>query len=758
MTVDTQGLERAATQNRENQLRFLFNVIARHWKLILLFCVLAMIVYALLALFYYDALGMFGAVPRDRYPYEAQVQVAIRETPLDTEVLEEIAADPIVKTAPSNLVQRTNPGELAYDIAKGLVQEGLLTGAVPGRLLTDDELSQLAGPIQAGLSLSPDDTAGTVTLAVRGRDPEEARHIADFAARAFIRHNQEDLSRIERETYQLVQAELTEASRRLDAAENAEWEFRRDLGFRTFDDLEADMHRMNSEIRQSETAAEKMKTRLAQIEDELRENNQRLPNALAQMDDAVIQGLLTELNELLQKKFTMSVVYTEEFPEMQMLQAEIREKQQAILDAARQLEGAAVSGTDVWTRGQVLRQQYAQLQLDLASEQVRSETLQDMLDDLIQRWPALMEQRPEYMALVSEAENQRKAFNWLVDKKTEIEDAMRRGTGPIEREGSVSEPRLVTAEGVNHVINFIAAAIVGIILGVMAAVLIEMNDTSIRTVEDITEYVNLEVIGTIPEMQFGRSRTRKRRGNFVAIKEESEVDACVVTQHDPKSPISEAYRTLRTNFQLATIQKRPKSILVTSAVPGEGKTTTAVNMGVTFADSGFKVLLVDTDLRRPHVHHVLKMQRGPGLADVLRAGTDYQPHIRPTRIKNLWIISSGHVPPNPSELIGSQRMRTVMQNMSTQFDLVICDAPSVLVVTDPVLLATYVDSVVLVVSADNARRDTIMRAKKHMETAQANLAGVVLNGLETSRRHYYYYYYYYDDSETERRKGRFIHI
>jgi capsular exopolysaccharide synthesis family protein len=165
--------------------------------------------------------------------------------------------------------------------------------------------------------------------------------------------------------------------------------------------------------------------------------------------------------------------------------------------------------------------------------------------------------------------------------------------------------------------------------------------------------------------------------------------------------------------------------------------------------------VVDTDLRRPNVHRVLRMERGPGLADVLREGLDLDMVIRPTRVENLWVISAGRVPPNPSELIGSERMAEVMHTLRGQFDLVICDAPSVLVVTDPVLLATKIDTCLLVCAAGFARRETVSRASKLLSTAKGRIAGVVLNNLETTRRNYYYYYYYYEEGGgAVRRKWR----
>ena len=233
--------------------------------------------------------------------------------------------------------------------------------------------------------------------------------------------------------------------------------------------------------------------------------------------------------------------------------------------------------------------------------------------------------------------------------------------------------------------------------------------------------------------------------------EEDPIASCVVTQHDPKSPVAEAYRSLRTNFQFATLRKPSKTIMVTSALPGEGKTTTAVNFAVSMSDLGKRVVIVDTDLRQPNVHRALRMKRGPGLADVLQGEEKLSDVILSTQSENLWMISSGRVPPNPSELINSEMMTQVMKELGETFDMVVCDAPSTLVVTDPVILATRVDSIILVISVNRTRRETVMRAKKIIETANPKIAGAVLNGLKATSRHYYYYYYYDERAKRGRR-------
>jgi capsular exopolysaccharide synthesis family protein len=329
---------------------------------------------------------------------------------------------------------------------------------------------------------------------------------------------------------------------------------------------------------------------------------------------------------------------------------------------------------------------------------------------------------------------------------------MRRGTATVERRNPAS--LISPAKGRNAPLT--ATGLLGGLIGLVASIgysmLRELNDTTIRTTAQVGYYLKQEVVGTVPEMRFSGNRRKNRRdGAYVVSTEQEQVDPCVVTQHDPKSPVSEAYRSLRTNFQFATLQHEPKSIMVTSSVPGEGKTTTAANFAVTLADLGKRVVLVDTDLRRPNVHHVMKMPREKGLADVLRGQVSLEEVVRPTAAENLWMISSGRVPPNPSELIGSQTMTQVMEALKERFDVVVCDAPSTLVVTDPVVLATRVDTILLVVAAARARRETIQRALKVLESTNTPISGVVLNGIKATSRHYYYYYYYYDERGADRR-------
>lgn len=385
--------------------------------------------------------------------------------------------------------------------------------------------------------------------------------------------------------------------------------------------------------------------------------------------------------------------------------------------------------------------------------------------ELVEGLPELNKQSFDFQQITHKITQLRNQYDLMLQKEFEINSSIARDSATVERRSATQMLPPSYSRGTSSFVSTLMAALLGLFIGFATAMMLEMNDTSIKSPEDIVKYLNLEVIGMIPEMVFGKSPTKAKKGNrhrrkgaYMVSSDEEQIDASIVTQHDPKSPISEAYRSFRTNFQFATLKLKPKSIMVTSSVPGEGKTTTAVNFAVTMADRGIKVLIVDTDLRRPNVHRVLKIDRGTGLADVLRDQIPLDDVIRPTRTENLWIISSGRVPPNPSELIGSNHMQKLMLELGESFDLVVCDAPSVLVVTDPVLLATHVDTVALVVSVEYARRETIQRAKELLETANPHIAGVVLNGLKATVRHYYYYYYYYDDRAQHGRRKWFYNF
>ncbi len=202
----------------------------------------------------------------------------------------------------------------------------------------------------------------------------------------------------------------------------------------------------------------------------------------------------------------------------------------------------------------------------------------------------------------------------------------------------------------------------------------------------------------------------------------------LVTVADPRSPLSEAYRTLRTNLDFSSLDKPLHSLLVTSAGPNEGKSTTLANLAVVTAQAGKRVILVDCDLRRPAMHRLFGTANDEGLTTMARdEATLQQPPLQATGVDDLWLLPSGPLPPDPTRLLGSRRMEEIIAALLQQADAVLFDAPPVTVVTDAAVLATKMDGVVLVFSAGTTRRDHARMAKDRLEKVNANVVGVVLN-------------------------------
>lgn len=221
----------------------------------------------------------------------------------------------------------------------------------------------------------------------------------------------------------------------------------------------------------------------------------------------------------------------------------------------------------------------------------------------------------------------------------------------------------------------------------------------------------------------------------------------LLTQLDPKSPMAEAFRVLRTNIQFASFDKPMRTISLTSAGPGEGKTTTVANLGVALAQSGARVIVVDGDLRRPALHKLFRLPRGAGLSSVLLGRAGLEEVLQDTGIEGLQLLASGPVPPNPSEMLASNAFNALLQQLTGRADYIVIDSPPVVAVADASIIAAKVDGVLLAVQLGVVAKPMAIRAKEQLATAKANLLGMVLTnvGAGSDYSYYYYYYYHYQD-------------
>jgi succinoglycan biosynthesis transport protein ExoP len=285
--------------------------------------------------------------------------------------------------------------------------------------------------------------------------------------------------------------------------------------------------------------------------------------------------------------------------------------------------------------------------------------------------------------------------------------------------------------------NTLLAGVVGAMLAVGGVFLIEYLDDTVKTTEEATQALGLPVIGFITRVQ------------------ENHAGAPEVVAH-PRSPTAEAFRSLRSNIQFAGVDRPIRTLLITSPGPEEGKSTVATNLAMAIAQSGKKVLLLDADMRKPRIHDLMKLTNDIGLSDVfLRPASDLSGILQRMKGENLVILTSGKTPPNPAELLASDKMRQFLEMSQEKNDLVILDSPPVGVVTDPVLLAARVDATLLVIEPNKTHMGAAQHAVEQLLRAGANVIGLVFNNVPFKRAGYYTgQYYYYSDYYSNGKDGK----
>jgi len=287
------------------------------------------------------------------------------------------------------------------------------------------------------------------------------------------------------------------------------------------------------------------------------------------------------------------------------------------------------------------------------------------------------------------------------------------------------------------------SAFVGLLLGVALAFALDRIDDSVKSPDELRDQLELPLLGLIPVI---RAERRSRGAPDATLSR-------LITHADPRSPVAEAYRSMRTNLAFARAQQSPQAIVVVSPGPADGKSTTVANLAITFAQQGQRTLLIDADLRRAVLDKAFKVPRSPGLTEAIVGENALEDAVHETSVPNLSVVASGRFPPNPAELLGSSRMHEILHDAKTHFDVVLLDSPPLLAVTDAAVISTMVDGVVLVIRTERTKRDGVRRALGHIRSVRGRLLGAVLNQVDMRSGAYYggYGHYYYSYYGAERR-------
>ena len=572
-------------------------------------------------------------------------------------------------------------------------------------------LHGLAGRLQGGLTVSPIRDSNLIEISFASLDPKLAAQVANAVAEEYLALSAK--KRLERstgaETY--LKKEIAELQAQLETSE-------KDLNDFARQNQVVDLEDRNNIIA---TRLTELNANLAKVKGEriaAESVTKQLEHANVDSIPAVIQNdriseLKGKLADLRSEYARMSQTYKDEYPRMKELSRQIDNVQQSLTRELNALVGS--------------------LQVNYGELKDREERLTQAVEQQKQDLLSLQDRAIQYNILKREWETNKGLYSGLLERMKEVGVA-----AGIERDiGAIIDRALVPGAPFAPSLrgNLMKAVLLGLIGGIGLALLLNLLDNTVRDPEEVERLVQLASLGLVPKIDpKGLS---------------SEVPMEMLSYAARGQSVSEAFRSIRTSLMFATPGGAPNVLMVTSAAPAEGKSTTVVNLGSVLAQTGASVLLVDGDLRKPRLHTVFKVPRGPGLTEYLVRGAS-EGHFYPTPVDNLSVLTAGTPPPNPAELLSSNALDRLLEELSDRFDYVILDSSPVMGLADPVVLSTKVKGVVLVSAAGKVSRGALREAVKRLRAVDAPLVGSVLNMVQPHSSEYTYYNkYYYNYSTSE---------
>ncbi len=556
-----------------------------------------------------------------------------------------------------------------------------------------------------------------LVITARHRQPEWAKKIADAVADEFVQGTSESREQYTQRTSQQLAEELDTVRKALRESELALYQFK----------SEHDMLSVSLEDRQNQVARQIDKYTDALAEVRLRKlQRQSQLEGLRVLRDAdplqvplsgiEVPPLLADLRRVYaeeQRRLAeLRVRYEDRHPQLQQQASKVEQ----ILRELKREVGAAVDAAAM-----------------RASESERDEKkVQTELLSLKQEGLRISRLEIEYNRLRRDSESLQKQHALLLNRSKETGMAYRLSLSNMKVLDYARLPKIPVSP--RKRVAIIVAVVLAWLLGLLLSFALAAVDRTIRGPEDVEHHLAVPLLARLPRLA-GR-----------AISDQ-------LVRNQPRSPLAEAFRGLRTSLLFFGADRPLKTLLVTSSVAREGKTLCCASLGITLAQGGAKTLLLDCDLRRPRLAVAFGLRQEPGLTSVLALDTDLEQAIFPTEVENLSVLPSGPLPPNPAELLGSDAFRQLLARLSGQYERIVIDSPPAVPVTDAAVLAAGVDGVLLIVRQREAQRDLAQRALENLAAVGAQLLGVVLNAVEEESRRYRAYYAPYTEGQAEESVG-----
>lgn len=599
------------------------------------------------------------------------------------------------------------------------------TGGEAGDMPWDD---MMVRSISDDIIAKPVRDTRIVDISYMSKNREIAKLVANTVAEAYIEATLEMKMAASKNILEWMTKKAEEEKGKLEKSERALQDYMQVNDIVTLEDRLAIVPEKLSELSIKLTRAEAKRKELETLYDKIKDLPRNLKGAESLphiSSDATLRAIREQIIGVEKNIMEFSKKYGRKHPVMIKAQGDLE-----ILNSKREQEIK-----------RIIASVKNEFELALSNEKnlgkLLSETKQEALN--------LSERFIQYGVLKREVETNSQLYDSLITKMKE--------QSITEEIQSVNVWIVEGAETPKHPVkpkkslNMLLGIIIGLFGGIGFAFFIDYLDNTVKSPEEAESRLGVPVLGTV-------SLFRKESKG----KAEGGIEKIVVS--DPKSTFAESYKSLRTAIMLSSADTPPRSVLVTSAGPGEGKTTTSVNLALAVAQIGHKVLLMDADLRKPAIHKIFEKSNNRGLSTYLAGDSSEFSHCGP--LPNMDIITSGPVPPNPSELLSAQRFITLMSDLKAKYDLIVCDSPPVLTVTDSLVLSRQFDGTVVVVRAGKTSYEFVQNALKilrgrRVDDMRPNIFGILINAIDLRKSDYYYYYRYYNyyySSEEEPEKGR----
>ncbi|MBN2200815.1 polysaccharide biosynthesis tyrosine autokinase [bacterium] len=603
------------------------------------------------------------------------------------------------------------------------------------------------------ISVVPKRNTDMIELKVQAASPDEAAFIANTWMKVYQKKDLEESQGEATKVREFLETKVQDVQDTLATAEDALKNYKE---VNKVTELPAETEQMIKQLAEFETQYMAAKTdyeanekRLNYLESQLDENQKAIVDEAASTSSSVIAALETEMARLITEKSayeqqlrSRGYSVTDDV-KMNNMDQRIRGLQESITEEKRKMVASGTATFNTLNLSETLFNSILEIRTENKSLRARIDELSKIVDRYNRDLSNLPEKSLKLARLTREAEVNSKIFIMLREKYEEnrIAEASQIGSVRIVDQARPPKYPIKPKKRTNLMLGFL----MGLGLGVGVTLLKEYLDNSLKSAEEV-ERLGLPVLGSIPFISTQKIG-RRRDGNGEIMRIESRL----ITHFAPKSPISEAYRTIRTNIQYSRADKPMKTAMVTSSGMGEGKSTSVANLAITFAQMGSKTLLVDTDLRRPVLHGIFEQSRNEGLTNVLVGRLSMEEAVKPTKIDHLSLVTSGTLPPNPSELLASKMMQQFINRATSQFDIVLFDTPPIIAVTDAAVLASQLDGAILVIRSGVTNRDALLHSKALLDNVKANMLGILINGMNLDRMMGSYYYYYYSSDGKEKK-------